>query len=70
MSPEACEVPVSKEDLESLKNHCQEMHKILNRYPSSNDPSNYFNTSMMRVKNYHHYLTQWVYTLPVEEEKK
>lgn len=59
------EVPVSKEDLEALKKHCNEIGDILDRYPYSKGSDSYY-TSMMRVKNYHEQLKEWINILPVQ----
>lgn len=66
MGHKDCIVPVSKEDSEALKKHCKEIGDILDRYPDSNNPTVSFYTSMMRVKNYHAQLKEWIDILPVK----
>lgn len=44
-------VYVAKEDKDLLQKHCEEIEKILEKYPFSNDFSDNFVTTMTRVKN-------------------
>ncbi len=44
-------VYISKEDKESLQKYCEEIGKILEKYPYSNDFSDNFVTTITHVKN-------------------
>ena len=59
---------VSKEDKDKLQKSCQEIKTILEKYPSSNDYSEQFITTMSRVKNYFSFLNEWIDYLDVVEK--
>ena len=61
-------VVISKEDKEKLQKNCEEIEKILDKYPYSNDCSDHFVTSMTRVKNYFSDFKEWVNFLEVTEK--
>ena len=60
-------VYVSKEDKELLQKHCEEIEKILKKYPYSNDYSIHFVTTMSRTKNSFNDMKSSIECLEIEQ---
>lgn len=57
---------ISKKDKDSLIKNMDEIKRILNKYPYSNDHSFNFVTAMTRVKNAADDLDQWIGILDIK----
>ena len=60
-------VYVSKEDKELLQKHWEEIEKILEKYPYSNDRSDNFVTTMTRVKSSFSSMKSFIQWLDVKQ---
>ncbi len=63
---EKSEVKISKKDKDSLIKNMDEIKRILNKYPYSNDYSFNFVTAMTRVKNAADDLDHWIGILDIK----
>lgn len=59
-------VYVSKEDKEALQKNCEEIEKILEKYPYSNDFSDNCVTNMTRIKTFSHELKSCIELLKIK----
>ena len=59
-------VYVTKEDKEELVKHINAINEILNKYPYSNDHSDYFITTMSRAKTLSRDALKWIGYLDVK----
>ena len=65
MKQNDCKVDVTKEDREKLQKCCSEIMEILEKYPASNNLSNYYVTAMARAKNSFDDFNMWINCLGV-----